>query len=146
MRYVVRVVALALLAPAIVLAACGGDDDSASDAAEAVFRQYINQEYEQAWQALHPAHQEIAPQLTFVGCQMDTTPPWDDVSISGEHTEIYDAPEIGQLETKAVDVRLTRGDDVDVQSGSLHLVEIDGQWRWLLDEETARAFKEGRCP
>ena len=132
---------------ALGLAACGsddGDDNEASAAAEQVYRQFLDGDYGAAWTSLHPALQAVVAQGTFINCQADQSIPWTRVEVMREHDEIWDAPEVGQLTTRAVEARLIG--DQDITEGTLHLIEVDGNWRWFLDEETVRAFKQGQCP
>ena len=135
-----------LACAALSAIACGGDDDEgdgASQAAEGVFRTFLDGDFGGAWDSLHPAHQAIVARDTYINCQTGDTVPWTGVEAFREHDEIWDAPEIGQLTTRAVELRLIG--DQDVTQGTLHMLQVDGEWRWFLDEDAVRAFKQGQC-
>ncbi|RIK35377.1 MAG: hypothetical protein DCC58_20585 [Chloroflexi bacterium] len=142
MRWSVVFVVLSL---ALSLSACGGDDESesASAAAEAIFRSYLDRDYGRAWDTLHPAHQALVGRDFFINCNVGTSVPWTSVEILREHDEIWDAPELGQQTTRTVELRLIGNQDIT--QGTLHMLQVDGEWRWLLDENVARAFKQGAC-
>jgi len=128
----------------LMLAACGGDsDDTASDAAEHLYEEFLAGNYGAAWDSLHPAQQRIVARDTFINCQAGISIPWTRVQILREHDEIWDAPEVGQVTTRAVEAQLMG--DQDITQGTLHLVQVDGEWRWFLDESSVRAFKQGDC-
>ena len=131
---------------AVGLSGCsyGNGDTSASRAAREVFQDYLDGDYGKAWDSLHPAHQAIVARDTCINCQSTTQGlPWNKVQVDREHDEIWDAPEVGQITTRTVELRLIG--DKDITQGSLHLVKVDGQWRWFLDADAVRAFKEGKC-
>lgn len=138
--------AIAVLSVALGLAACGNDnadDDGASRAAEEIFRAFLEGDYGRTWDSLHPTHQMIVARDTFINCQVGRSIPWTRVEVFREHDEIWEAPDVGQVTTRAVELRLIGNQDIS--QGTLHMIQVDGQWRWFLDEDAVRAFKQGRC-
>ena len=135
-----------VLGIALGVAACGGDDsedNAASEAAEQVYRAFLDSDFGKAWDSLHPAHQAVVARDTFINCQVGNSIPWTRVEIIRERDEIWEAPEVGQLTTRAVEARLIG--DQDITEGTLHMIEVDGVWRWFLDEDAVRTFKQGQC-
>ena len=132
---------------ALTAVACGGDDGSdneASRAAEGIYASFLDQDFGRAWDTLHPSHQAIVARDTFINCQTGNTVPWTSVEVIREHDEIWEAPEVGQITSRAVESRLIG--DQDITQGTLHMLEVDGEWRWFLDEDAVRTFKQGQCP
>src|SRR6185436_17388046 len=114
--------------------------DDAGKAAQKIFQNYLAGDFGKAWDALHPAYQAIVARDTYINCESGKSRPWTKVELISEHDEIWEAPEIGQQHTRAVELRLVG--DQDITPGTIHMVEVDGAWRWLLTQSVTDAFKQ----
>ena len=136
---------------ALACAACGGDEDLASSGAgEAqveVLDNLYGGRYELAWEDLHPTHQQIAPRSRFVRCSAQVAPNGDLESI--EVLDVFDdeavIPRIEEGEAKAVRVRVNSLEG-DSDTFVNHEVKVGEKWRWVLNADAVRAYRQNRCP
>ncbi len=148
-----------LLVAAVVIVACGDSDGGSNnddgavtlpgDPADAVIQllEYTrNDQRTRQWSILHPAHQEIATRTAYIQC------PRDELVGSTEVIEVFDetvpVPRLGEVSTTAVTIETSTeiaGDEVSTRH-TLHLIDLDGDWRWVLNEEALDAFDAGDCP
>jgi hypothetical protein len=145
---------------ALLLFACGGGDDDATtpttggtsgdaitttalpqhqDADDAYKEQF---EFEKAGQwarlyaRLHPAQQALVTEAQFVSCadkQGYSVPTDTTLKINETYPEETDIPGTDQrVPSTAVTFTLEVGDEK--QSDTIHLVDVDGVWRWILND------------
>lgn len=142
-RWLFVTVALGL----VVLTGCMGGQ-SAGDAAKERIEQLSRSEYDKAWETLHPAQQAIVSQDKFVECGLASeqaqSPVVDDIRVDDERTERRTVPEVGDVEVHVVDLVIRKGDLAVSQE--YELVEVDGDWRWVLNQSALDAFRAGECP
>ena len=136
---------------ALACAACGGDEDLASSGAgEAqveVLDNLYGGRYELAWEDLHPTHQQIAPRGRFVRCSAQVASTGDLESI--EVLDVFDdeavIPGIEEGEAKGVRVRVNSLEG-DSDTFVNHEVKVGEKWRWVLNADAVRAYRQNRCP
>ena len=126
-------------------------DDAPAFAARLV-RQIGGNRYALAWQTLHPRQQLAAPQREYVSCEERTPIPGKVVSVrvlrSSDAT--FDVAGVEQAVTgKAVKVRIVIAgfampEGVSVLD-TVHLVRVDGRWRWILPPESFERYADDSC-
>lgn len=138
---------LALVALSVLLVACGGggDDDSASAFAEKTIEQARKGQNGRRWDDLHPAHQAIVSKDLFITCTQDDSLPIEDIDATEEYDETLNAPGgVGEVTTRAVTVEYTVGERSD--AFTMHVLRVDGDWKWFLEPDSLDAFAAGECP
>lgn len=133
----------------IALTACvgGDDDDSTDDAGAAVVEQFdmaIRGQWGRVWDLLHPEHQAIVSRDFYAQCLRSETFPDYDISADEVFTETIAVPELGDVETTAVTLRFENEDGSEFLTR--HVIDVDGEWRWILNEEAISAVESGECP
>ena len=144
-----RITLLAFLA-FLALPACGGEDDPARTPAGAaqveLMEDLYNGRFGQAYTDLHPSHQTIVSRSLFARCARESIAVGSLDSI--EILDVFD-DETGLLPggepTKGVRIRLAFKDGQSTEPFVNHEVEVDGQWRWLLNQRAIKAYQAGRC-
>ena len=143
---------LALLI-ALVLAGCGGGDDTPSgelDAGEFLQRitaEHLSGEYSDSWEDLHPAHQQLISQIQFVYCG-EREPPLEEkttVRVLSVKPVTKDLPQIPQHRAQAVRIQLRDKGGV-VDSYTAHAVRVGDAWKWVLSNQFVQAVESGKCP
>ena len=139
-----------------VVTACGGaageeTDALPSDPGEAMLQidEYaLDDQWARLWEHLHPAHQEIAARNDFISCGDTAAAPLISARVIEVFDETLDVARIGETETKAVTVErsMGRGDDEITQRETSHLIDVDGAWRWMLNNDSIDSFAAGDCP
>ena len=157
-----RIAILLVVALGLAVAACGdsasggegGGDSNAvtlpSDPADAALQQleYVrNDQRARDWSTLHPAHQALVARGAYIEC------PTGGITITS--TEVIEVFEeniplagLGDVDTTAVTVEIAGeflGNEVSDRI-TMHLIDVDGTWRWILTDEALDAFKAGDCP
>ena len=143
----------AALLIALVLAGCGGDDETSTadlDAGEFLQRitaDHLSGDFNDTWEDLHPAHQELISQIQFVYCgerepelEEDTT-----VRIMSVQPVSKVLPRIPQRRAQAVRIELRDKEGV-VDAYTAHAVRVEETWRWVLSGPFVRAVESGKCP
>jgi hypothetical protein len=143
----------AALLIALVLAGCGGGDDTPTaelDAGEFLQRitaDHLSGDFSDTWEDLHPAHQELISQIQFVYCgerepelEEDTT-----VRILSVQPASKEIPRVPERQAQAVRIEL-RDEQGVVDSYTAHAVRVDGTWRWVLSDAFVTAVESGKCP
>ena len=138
---------------ALVLAGCGGDDEtSTADLGAGEFLQqitadHLSGEFSDTWEDLHPAHQKLITQIQFVYCgerepelAEDTT-----VRILSVKPVRKQLPRVPQRRAQAVRIEIRDKEGV-VDSYTAHAVRVDGVWRWVLSGPFVTAVESGKCP
>jgi len=133
----------------VVLVACGGDgeDDEGEAPADAVVRllEYVSDgQWGREWDELHPAHQAIVSRDAWVSCNSDLSVELEGVTVEEVFDEPVSAVDIPQGPAKAVTVsyRVNGREDTD----TFQVLDVDGAWRWVLQDDVLAAYREGRCP
>ena len=104
------------------------------------------------WRSLYPAHQAVAPKLTYVRCERAT--PFDFplksvhiVAVRRESVPVSGLaqPRNGVGVTIQVAVESYGPRDPVVFSHTFHLVPVHGRWTWLLSPDRYRLYADGDC-
>ena len=139
-----RNITLAVIA-GVVLAGCGGTSSRRESAPAFVKRVTVEFSRGQAgrlWDQLVPAEQKVVPRATYVSCARNG------FRLRGfKVLERYDEPVsvlARQVPATAVSVQVTSDDGIT--TATLHAVDVDGGWRWILSRSDLAAFRAGRCP
>jgi hypothetical protein len=118
---------------------------------ERVITQVVDNDYGQAWQTLHPAHQRVAPLREYVRCEERSPIPGrvtaiDVVGVRNESLRIAGA---APVDTKAVSLRITISNLATGQReavpATLHAVSVDGRWRWVLPQQRYALYRANAC-
>ena len=155
-RGVIRaaVVVLAVVVAGVAVG-CGGSDAPDQDPGEfatTLLRQLDRGDAADAWDELHPLHQETVSRSRYVSCErgdpiQGTVTNVDVVDVKEEPARV---PGRGADETStAVELRyrLTLPGGAS-QSNDLvvHLFPVDGRWAWVIGPSDFAAYAAGRCP
>jgi hypothetical protein len=143
--------ALTIIAAVLVLAGCGGEIDPARTPAGAAQVRLLENIYKgrfaTAYDELHPAYQRIVPKARFVACSRELgLGGLDSIEILDVYDQSVRIPGAGKVNAKAVRVRLTSSSGDSLEPFVNHEVKVGSSWRWVLDEDDARAYEAGRCP
>jgi hypothetical protein len=133
---------------AVVLAACGGGGsgpESASAAASRQFGYIAKAQWGRHWDELHPGQQAIASKDAYIACQQKKSVPITNTKAIDEYDEPIDVPGVAsQVPAKAVTMEYTANGQTD--HVTIHEVQVDGKWHWLLDPDSITAYQTGKCP
>jgi hypothetical protein len=147
-----------LLVLVVVLAAggCGGDDEPQQTPAAfvtALIKGLGSGNVAQAWEQLHPAHQEAVPRSLYVRCERGdgfggAVREVDVLEMKSEPATI--PGEFGQAPSTAVTVGITLDvpDAPEPESFSLtaHVFETEGRWAWVIGPVDYASYLAGQCP
>jgi hypothetical protein len=137
-----------IIVAALMLAACGSSgsgQESASTAAERHFGYVLKGQGGREWDELHPAQQAVVPKDAFIACRQKQSITVDSAHAIEEFDEPIDVPEVGTaVPARAVTVELKAGDKK--QALTVHEINVDGHWRWILGKDEIAAYKAGTCP
>jgi len=153
---------LVLLAPAamaaafLLLGACGGGGSgsgSASGSPEDAFEEYVRYlnrgQWGRSWDLLHPAHQDLIPREHYIQCA-DEVFSGLEVDIT-EFIETYEEditiPATGQTTASTAitfEAHFSQGLLEDTQTDTVHMIEVDGEWRSILSDP--EDYLDGECP
>lgn len=138
--------ALTFVALMLFLTACGGGSggQSASSFAVQELNQAAKGQNGKRWDDLHPTLQQVVSKDKYIQCQQDASVPISDVKATDEYAEPTDAPGVGPVDTTAVTLEYKVGDTKD--HITVHVLKVDGAWKWLLDQDSYDAFSAGKCP
>lgn len=143
-----RVALLAALA--VAAAGCGASAGPKSDpgiVAKVVLDQIVHNHYTEAWDALHPVDQKVAPRAEYVSCESRSpviaVP--RTVKVVGVGDESVGLGDGKFVESKAVKLRLGFAGGYHLVH-TVHLVAAHGKWRWILPPWRYRDYKADRCP
>lgn len=138
---------------ALVLAGCGGGDDTPAadlDAGEFLQRitaDHLSGEFSDSWEDLHPAHQKLISQIQFVYCgerepalENDAT-----VRILSVEPVTKELQQIPQRKAQAVRIQIRDKTGV-VDTYTAHAVRVGGTWRWVLSGPFVTAVESDKCP
>jgi hypothetical protein len=143
----------AALLIALVLAGCGGDDETsngdlgAGEFLQRITADHLSGEFSETWEDLHPAHQELISQIQFVYCgerepelEEDAT-----VRILSVRPVRRTIPHVPQRRAQAVRIEIRDKQGV-VDSYTAHAVRVGDRWRWVLSGPFIKAVEAGNCP
>jgi hypothetical protein len=114
----------------------------------------LAREFGRSWDELHPAHQEIVARERYSRCRAEL---YDRTGVSAELAsfdvlEVEDKPihhpEIPQTTAKAVTVEFVLRGGGRTQSvvETLHAIQVENRWAWILREEALRAYEADSSP
>ena len=136
---------------ALVLAGCGGGDESTGDIGAGEFLQritadHLSGDFSDSWEHLHPAHQKLISKTQFVSCgerepalEEETT-----VRILAVKPVTKDLPRIPQRRAQAVRIQLLDKQRV-VDAYTAHAVRVGDDWKWVLSGPFVAAVQSGKC-
>jgi hypothetical protein len=149
-----------LCAAIVVVAGCGGGSSGGGTPDEtpglfmsSLIRQKATGQYELAWESLHPLHQRVAPEQTYVHCENMTVFPGRVIKVSvlrvwNEPVRI--AGEKDTVASKAVTLRVAVNSPgiprPVVVRDTYHAIAVDGHWTWILTADNFAQYKAGHCP
>jgi hypothetical protein len=104
------------------------------------------------WSTLYPAHQRVAVRPVYIRCER-STPFFAPTLVFGVlrvRETLVPVPGLarrvsGVAVTLRVALRWYGPRDPIVLTPTLHLVAVDGGWRWLLSDEMYRMYRHGAC-
>jgi hypothetical protein len=142
----------AVLLIALVLAGCGGGDESTGDLGAGEFLQritadHLSGDFSESWEDLHPAHQKLISQIQFVYCG-EREPPLEEhttVRVLSVKPVTKELPDIPQHRAEAVRIQL-RDEQGVVDTYTAHAVRVGDAWKWVLSAEFVAAVESGKCP
>lgn len=130
----------------------GVRDTAASTFAVRTVRLLVANRYSAAWASLHPSHQRaIGGRDTYVRCELSAPIVGSAMEIDSHEVRDESAliAGIGRVRTKAVDVRITfagkpkpGGTKVTL---SVHVLLVNGSWRWVLPNSRYASYRRGAC-
>lgn len=121
----------------------GGSSRSAADFVRQVTTQFSRGQSGPLWDTLHPADQAVVSRARYMECQsnegfdlakikvLQTYP--DTVDIAGKPTP-----------STAVSVKVTANDGIT--TATMHAVQVNGKWRWILSPAEYADYAKGKCP
>jgi hypothetical protein len=104
--------------------------------------------YAEAWAALNPAHKQVAPRGEYVGCERLTPVPGRLQSIritNVRDEELSLGGATVAAKSAAAHLVIAGGGEPVVIDTTVHAVEVDGRWTWVLPEERFEAYSADRC-
>jgi hypothetical protein len=144
----------AVIVTSVLLAACsgGGSDATPPETPAAAtstivdpetfiddyYEIAVNGQFGKVWDTLHPAQQALVSRGAYMDCQQSTTPAPTDVKVKVIDTfpEPVDIPgtDLVAVPATALTLEITYGGSSVRRT--VHLVDVDGQWRTLLTSES----------
>lgn len=135
----------------IGLAACGGSsgggsstpastsiNGAAEQAWEEQLNQYINGQFNQLYQTLHPTQQRLVSEETYVACVQEHPLPADTTfTLIDQFEEEIQLP--GTIEvwpTVAFTATVESDSSGESMNRTFHVINVDGQWRWMSSDLT----------
>lgn len=113
-------------------------------------KQYVNTvalgQWGRAWDTLHPAQQQVASRSAYMTCRSeDSIPPINGVEIIEEYEEPIEVAPLGEVSSTAVTMKVS-ADDYPDDTLTGHVVDVDGEWRWIMTPADIETYKAGDCP
>jgi hypothetical protein len=149
----------ALVTTGSTIAVAGGlwpaerdDDAAAASFAVRTVRLLAANRYDVVWGTLHPSHQLATGSRTrYVECERQTLIPGSvrSLRVIAVLDETDALAGIGQVRTKAVRLRIVIAGTVVPEGISVihtvHVLLVDGAWRWELPDARYAAYRSGSC-
>jgi hypothetical protein len=144
----------ALVATAVLISAQSAvaRAESPSAFARKVVTEIAANDYAVAWRTLHPLHQHEAPLEEYVRCESASPIPGHLQSLRvlrvvDQAVRVPGAA--AAVPGKAVSVRITIADRAldlaVVVDDTIHLVSVDGAWRWILPQRRYERYRDDAC-
>jgi hypothetical protein len=109
-------------------------------------------DYAAAWRTLHPLHQQAAPLGEYVRCESASPIPGhlQSLRVLRVADQAVRVPGVAAaVPGKAVSVRITIADRAldlaVVVDDTVHLVMVDGAWRWILPQRRYERYRDNTC-
>ena len=108
-------------------------------------------DYERAWQSLHPAHKRVAPVAEYVRCEL-LSPMLGELQsitvldVSDRRVQLV--PRARPVLAKAVTVRLVLSEPTLGQTQlthTAHAVPVGARWAWILPRARYLLYRSDRC-
>ncbi len=140
----IRIVrALVLVLTGLSVLGCGDDEPDASDTLVAIIEQARDGHVQDVWDAIHPHQQPLIDAAAFASCLASNPPPDGDIAVVDTHDSdvlVHDE------RFDVTSVVLTTESDVSDFQGTYMLTKIDGQWRWVWQNDWIAILNGGECP
>lgn len=141
-------VALAAALLATLATGCGGGGGSASGQSAAGFIDQVTTQFSRGqsgrlWDTLHPADQAIVSRDRYMACQSNSGFNLKKIKVLETYADTVDIAGKSTPST-AISVRVTSDDGVT--NATMHAVQVNGAWRWILSPADYAAYKQGTCP
>lgn len=121
----------------------GGTTQSAADFISQVTTQFSRGQTGPLWDTLHPADQAVVSRARYMACQSNEG--FDLVKLKVLQTYSDSVAIAGKsMPSTAVTLRTTADDGTT--TATMHAVNVDGKWRWILSPADYAAYKNGKCP
>lgn len=149
-----------LLALVVLLLIVGCRGDAGPSAEERAVRRVADEmlthvlagRYGQAWESLHPVHQAIVSREQLEACGNRFPPVFSSHEIAEVSELELNLDEIGQTDGWMAVVVFELTDEFKAQENasgpidrSLYVTQVDGDWRWVLQQGRLEAFRNGNC-
>jgi len=121
----------------------GGGGQSAGDFIDQVTTQFARGQSGRLWDTLHPADQTIVNRARYMACQSNSGFDLKKVAVLETYADTIDVAGKATPST-AVSVRVTSDDGVT--NATMHAVNVDGRWRWIMSPADFAAYRHGKCP
>ncbi len=131
---------------ALLAAGCGGSgsgSESPSSFVKRVTLEFSRGQSGRLWDELHPAEQALVTRSRFMACEQNEGFGLKNVKVLETYRETITVAGKAMPST-AVSVRVTADDGIT--TATLHAVEVDGKWRWVLQPSELAEYAKGRCP
>ena len=146
---------MAVVAAASAAAASGGlstrplqqtSKTTAETFAVRTVRLLAKNRYAEAWTSLHPAHQRVVgSRAAYVRCERATLIPGTSIALTvlATRSKTLTISGIGSVRTQAVTLRiLIAGLPTRL---TVHVLLVDGRWRWVLPETRYALYRDRGC-
>ncbi len=99
--------------------------------------------HEERWERLHPDHQITVPVDLFATCAEFEGDGSVDILASFGNDDSF-IPRVGIVDARVVIYTVDGGGTTNTDF--VEMVQVDGEWRWTLDESDLNQYVAGRCP
>ena len=103
----------------------------------------IKGQWARVYDDLHPDHQALFSRDVYVNCRQGDNMPSVDVEVDETYEETISVSRLGEMDTHAVTLELSNEDDA--QFITMHVVDVDGEWKWFATEESIAVYEQGEC-
>lgn len=121
----------------------GGGSQSAGDFISQVTTQFARGQSGPLWDTLHPADQAVVSRARYMACQSNSGFDLLKIKILQTYADTIDVAGTSTPST-AVSLRVSAEDGTT--TATMHAIELNGKWRWVLSPADYTAYKSGRCP
>jgi hypothetical protein len=130
-------------------------DESASEFVKANTEMAMKAQFGRTWANLHPALQQVTTRAAWEACQRKSHDELalvkvHELEVVEEYPDPHEAPGVGRVDAVAVTMRMEfehpllegRREVTD----TVHVVNVDGEWKGIWNAERYEAYANGRCP